>query len=49
LEKDVAGKGDNASHFGQKQEKHIILKSINQPNDTQSEKAYHFMSWEPRK
>jgi len=25
LAKDVASKGDNASHFGQKQEKHIIL------------------------
>jgi hypothetical protein len=36
-------------HFAQKQKKHIILKPFRQPNDTQSEKAYHFMSGKPRK
>jgi hypothetical protein len=29
--------------FGQKQKKHIILRPFRQPNDMQSEKAYHFM------
>jgi hypothetical protein len=36
-------------HFGQKLKKHIILRPFRQPNDTQFEKAYHFMSWKPGK
>jgi len=36
-------------YFGQKPKKHIILRPFRQPNDTQSEKAYHFMSGKPCK
>jgi hypothetical protein len=36
-------------HFAQKTKKHIILRPFRQRNDTQSEKAYHFMSWGMRK
>jgi len=41
--------GFSGFHFGQKQKRHIILKPINQTNDTQFEKAYHFMSKRPHK
>jgi len=39
----------NGWHFSQKLKKHIILRLLDQPNDTQFEKAYHFMSWKPGK
>jgi hypothetical protein len=39
----------SGADFNQKPKKHIILRPFRQPNDTQSEKAYHFMSGKPRK